>query len=133
MVAWLASVWSKPWKCFVMHNGIFDTRGMAMSSDVTGWMDYQFGGPPIWENVGKFDRFNPLIHAGQWSKPILVIHSARDRRVPLEQGLAAFTMAQRRGVPSRLLYFDDENHWVQRAQNSVEWYRTVEAWIRQWI
>jgi dipeptidyl aminopeptidase/acylaminoacyl peptidase len=80
----------------------------------------------------KFERFNPISKIGNWSKPILVIHGGRDRRVPLEQGLAAYTMAQRMGVPSKFLYYPDENHWVQKPQNSVQWYRTVQDWMVRW-
>ena len=64
---------------------------------------------------------------------MLVIHGGRDYRVPLAQGLAAFTAAQRKGVPSRMVYYPDENHWVLKPQNSVEWYRQVELWMRQWL
>jgi dipeptidyl aminopeptidase/acylaminoacyl peptidase len=132
MVAWIAGVWNEPWRCLVDHNGIFDTRGMATSSDVTGWMDYAFGEAPIWQDLEKFERFNPISKIGDWSKPILVIHGGRDRRVPLEQGLAAYTIAQRMGVPSKFLYHPDENHWVQKPQNSVQWYRTVQDWMVRW-
>lgn len=132
MVTWIAGVWNEPWRCLVDHNGIFDTRGMATSSDVTGWMDYAFGEAPIWQDLEKFERFNPISKIGNWSKPILVIHGGRDRRVPLEQGLAAYTMARRMGVPSKFLYHPDENHWVQKPQNSVQWYRTVQDWMVRW-
>ena len=65
--------------------------------------------------------------------PALVIHGGRDLRVPLGQGLAAFTAAQRKGVASRFLYYPDENHWVLKPQNSVAWYANVEAWMRRWL
>jgi dipeptidyl aminopeptidase/acylaminoacyl peptidase len=61
-----------------------------------------------------------------------VIHGGRDYRVPLGQGLAAFTAAQRRDLPSKFLYYPDENHWVLKPQNSVEWYRNVEDWMGRW-
>ncbi len=64
---------------------------------------------------------------------MLVIHSARDYRIPLEQGLAAFTVLQRKGIPSEFLTFPDENHWVLKPQNSVEWHDAVEAWLKRWI
>jgi dipeptidyl aminopeptidase/acylaminoacyl peptidase len=62
-----------------------------------------------------------------------VIHSGHDYRVPFDQGLGAFTAAQRRGVPSEFLYFASENHWVLKPQNSVQWYDTVDAWMKRWI
>jgi dipeptidyl aminopeptidase/acylaminoacyl peptidase len=63
---------------------------------------------------------------------MLVIHSGRDYRIPLEQGLAAFTALQRKGIASEFLTFPDENHWVLKPQNSVEWHTTVLDWLRRW-
>ena len=60
---------------------------------------------------------------------MLVIHGARDYRVPLEQGLATFTALQRRGIPSELLVFPDENHWIQKPRNIVQWYETALEFI----
>jgi acylaminoacyl-peptidase len=131
MVAWMAGVWNRPWKCFVFHDGIVDTRSWALTSDVPSFAEHSFGGP-VWDKAALFERFNPLNQVEGWSKPILVVHSDKDYRVPLSQGLAAFTIAQRRNIPSKLLYFPDEGHWVQKPQNSVEWYRQVEAWMRHW-
>ena len=122
-----------PWRCFIDHDGIVDTRGMATSSDVTGWMDYEFGGSPFWENTAKYEAFNPLEKIGEWSKPILVIHGGKDYRVPVSQGITAFTLAQRRGVPSKFVYYPDEGHQVLKPHNSVDWYRNVEEWMRRWL
>jgi len=63
---------------------------------------------------------------------MLIVHGEKDYRVPLEQGLAAFTALQRRGVPSQFLTFPDENHWVLKPQNSLQWHESVEAWIKKW-
>ena len=63
---------------------------------------------------------------------MLVVHSDLDFRIPLEQGLAAFTALQRRGIPSEFLHFPDENHWVLKPQNSVLWHDTVNAWLKRW-
>jgi dipeptidyl aminopeptidase/acylaminoacyl peptidase len=60
------------------------------------------------------------------------VHSADDFRIPLEQGISAFTVLQRRGIPSQLLIFPDENHWIMKPQNSLQWHETVEAWIKKW-
>jgi dipeptidyl aminopeptidase/acylaminoacyl peptidase len=68
-----------------------------------------------------------------WVKPMLVVHGGKDYRVPMEQGMAAYTAAQLRGVPSQFLYVPDENHWVLKPQNSVMWYATVEAWMERWL
>ena len=79
------------------------------------------------------ERFNPIDHVADWTDPILVVHSGRDDRVPLDQGMGAYGAAQLRHVPSELLYFPDENHWVLKPQNSVQWYATVEAWMKRWL
>ncbi|WP_293482014.1 S9 family peptidase [Phenylobacterium sp.] len=132
MVAWIAGVWNAPWKCLVNHAGILDTRSMALTTDIPGFSEYQTSGLP-WEQPEAYARFNPLDRVGAWRTPMLVIHGGRDFRVPLGQGLAAFTAAQRKGVPSKLVYYPDENHWVLKPQNSVEWYRQVEDWMRRWL
>ena len=63
---------------------------------------------------------------------MLVIHSAKDFRIPVEQGIGVFTALQRRGIPSEFLYFPDENHWILKPQNSLQWHETVERWIKKW-
>jgi dipeptidyl aminopeptidase/acylaminoacyl peptidase len=131
MVAWIAGAWNQPWKCLVDHDGIFDTRSMAYSTDIPGFSEHETGGLG-WQHPADVERFNPLARFPSWSKPILIIHGGRDYRVPIDQGLAAFTAAQRKGVPSQLLYFPDENHWVLKPQNSVEWYRVVGEWMHRW-
>lgn len=132
MTAWMAGVWDEPWKCFVTHATIFDVRSWALTGDVPGFADHEFGGPP-WAAGEAYERFNPLGQAHRWRKPMLVIHGGKDHRVPPGQGMAAFTAAQRRNVPSRLLYYPDEGHWVQKPQNAVAWYGHVEDWMRRWI
>ena len=68
-----------------------------------------------------------------WRTPMLIIHSERDFRIPYSQGLAAFNALQRRDIPSRLLVFPDENHWVLKPLNSIQWYREVDRWLDQWL
>ena len=131
MIAWIAGSWNQPWKCLVDHDGVFDTRSMAYSTDIPGFAEHETGGFG-WEHAAQYELFNPAARIGAWTKPILVVHGGRDYRVPIDQGLAAFTAAQRKGAPSQLLYFPDENHWVLKPQNSVEWYRVVGAWMGRW-
>ena len=132
MVAWIAGAWNAPWKCLVNHDGIMDTRTMALSSDIPSFSEYETGGF-VWDRNQDYERFNPITKAGDWKVPMLVVHGGKDFRVPLSQGMAAFTAAQRKGVPSRFLYYPDENHWVLKPQNSVAWYANVEAWMRRWL
>ena len=86
-----------------------------------------------WERPEAVERFNPIDHVADWSVPMLVVHGGRDDRVPLDQGMGAYGAAQLRHIPSELLYFPDENHWVLKPQNSVEWYATVQAWMKKWL
>jgi len=128
MVAWIASQWQQPWKCLVNHAGLFDTRSFAYASDIPNFAEEQWGGE-AWSKPEAVDRFNPAVHVQDWKTPMLVIHGARDYRVPLDQGIGAYTANQRMGVPTQYLHFPDENHWVLKPQNSVQWYATVEAWM----
>jgi acylaminoacyl-peptidase len=130
MVAWIASQWQTPWKCLVNHAGLFDTRSMAYATDIPNFSEAQYGVP--WTNPEAVDRFNPAVHVKDWKTPMLVIHGARDYRVPLDQGIGAYTANQRVGAPTQYLHFPDENHWILKPQNSVQWYATVEAWMAKW-
>jgi dipeptidyl aminopeptidase/acylaminoacyl peptidase len=79
------------------------------------------------------ERHNPVGHVEAWKTPMLVVHGALDYRVPETQALATFTALQRRGVPSELLWFPDENHWVLKPANSVLWHETVVGWLDRWL
>jgi acylaminoacyl-peptidase len=133
MVYWIAGNWSKPFKCLVDHDGVFDNRIMGYATEELWFSEWENGHTTPWENPDNYERFNPVNHVAKWDKPMLVIHSAKDYRIPLEQGLAAFSALQRKGVESQLLTFPDENHWVLKPQNSVQWHDTVEAWLNKWI
>jgi dipeptidyl aminopeptidase/acylaminoacyl peptidase len=88
---------------------------------------------PYFENPEGHEKHNPVTHVAEWQTPMLVIHGALDFRVPLEQGLATFNALQRRGIPSRLLVFPDENHWVLQPANSIQWHETVLGWLERWL
>ena len=131
MVYWIAGNWPQPWKCLVDHDGVFDNRMMGYSTEELWFSEWENGGTP-WDHAANYEQFNPVQHVKDWKVPMLVIHSEKDFRIPIEQGIAAFTALQRRGIPSKLLTFPDENHWVLKPQNSVLWHDTVNAWIKQW-
>ena len=131
MVNWIAGVWNGPWKCLVNHDGLFDNRAMGYSTEELWFSEWENGGTP-WDHPEDYERFNPVDHVAAWTRPELVIHGGKDYRIPLEQGIGTFTALQRKGVPSRFLYFADENHWVQKPQNSVQWHETVFDWMRRW-
>jgi len=131
MVYWMAGVWNTPWKCMVDHDGVFDTRMMAYSTDELWFEEHENGGTQ-YEHPENYEKFNPIDHVSQWRVPMLIVHSGHDFRIPDSQGIGAFTALQRRGIPSKLLYFPDESHWVQKPQNSVLWHDTVIGWLKQW-
>ena len=93
--------------------------------------EWEFQGTP-WEKPELYAKWNPKNHVAKWKSPILVIHGGKDYRVVESQGMSAFTAAQRRGVPSRFLYFPAENHWVLKPQNVVRWYDEVIGWLARW-
>ncbi len=137
MTYWLAGNWfdkdgNSPFKCLVDHDGVFDNRMMGYSTEELWFSEWENGGTP-WQNPTGYEQFNPIDHVKDWKAPILVIHGQQDFRIPVEQGLAAFTAAQRRGIESKFLYFPDENHWVLKPQNSILWHDTVNAWLKQHI
>ena len=131
-IDWIAGNWPGPWKCLVSHDGVFDNRIMGYATDELWFSEWENGGTP-WDHPEDYERFNPVDHVADWKDPILVIHSDRDYRIPIDQGIAAFTAAQRRGIPSEFLTFPDENHWVLKPQNSLQWHETVAAWLARWI
>jgi len=135
MINWIAGNWptpqSGPWRCLISHDGVFDARMMYYATEELWFEEVEQGGTP-WQQPQNYERFNPMTHVGDWKVPMLIIHSAKDYRIPLSQGLGAFTALQRRGVPSQFLTFPDENHWVLKPRNSLEWHRTVEAWLKKW-
>jgi dipeptidyl aminopeptidase/acylaminoacyl peptidase len=131
MVYWMAGVWNQPWKCLVDHDGVFDARAMYYDTEEL-WFEERENGGTQYEHPENYEKFNPLNHVKDWRVPTMVIHSAKDFRIPDTQGLGAFTALQRRGIPSQLLHFPDENHWVLKPHNSVQWHDAVNAWLKQW-
>ncbi|MCG8506658.1 MAG: S9 family peptidase [Sphingomonadales bacterium] len=132
MVNWIAGAWPDRFKCLVNHDGIFDNRMKYYTSDINGYLEEAFGGPPFAPGADH-ETHNPARLVDNWQTPMLVIHGGQDFRVTDTQGLAAFTAAQRKGIPSRFLYFPDENHWILKPHNSLQWHREVEAWLARWL
>ncbi len=128
MVNWIAGKWQAPWKCLVSHNGVFDARSMGYSTEELWFTEWE-SGTNVFKDPAAYDVFNPMLHAKDWTVPMLVIHSDKDYRIPLEQGLGVFTALQTKGIHSQFLRFPDENHWVLKPQNSMQWHRTVFDWL----
>lgn len=132
MVNWIAGNWPDRFRCIVQHDGIFDNRSMYYSTEEI-WF-------PRWDNGGSYEaarevyeKWNPANHVDKWKTPMLVVTGQKDYRVPYSQGLMSFTALQERGIPSQLLVFPDENHWVLGAKNSLQWHNTVFAWLGRWL
>ena len=132
MVNWIAGNWNGPWKCLVNHDGVFDQRMMGYATEELWFTEWEQGGTP-YDVPKNYEQFNPVNHVKDWKKPMLVIHGQQDFRIPVEQGIAAFTALQRQGIDSQFLYFPDENHWVLKPQNSIQWHDTVNAWLKKHI
>jgi dipeptidyl aminopeptidase/acylaminoacyl peptidase len=131
MTNWIAGQWPDRFKCIVSHDGIFDNRTMYYSTEELWFPEWENGGPE-YSNPAAYAKHNPVDHVSQWKTPTLVIHGQQDYRVPDSQGLSVFTALQRQGVPSELLYFPSENHWVLKPADSIQWYDTVLAWLNRW-
>jgi len=132
MVNWIAGNWQSAFKCLVSHNGVFDNRAMGYSTEEL-WFDNWEIGSDVFKDPAVYDKFNPMMHAKDWSVPMLVIHSDKDYRIPLSQGIGVFTACQAKGIPSEFLRFPDENHWVLKPQNSLLWHDTVFGWLGKYI
>jgi dipeptidyl aminopeptidase/acylaminoacyl peptidase len=132
MMNWIEGNWSDGFKCIVNHDGVFDTRGMAYSTEEIWFTEWENGGS--YYNVPEqHEKFNPVHHVKNWKTPMLVVQGDLDFRIPTAQGLGTFTALQRQGVPSKLLYFPDENHWVLKPANSVLWHHTVLEWLDSYL
>jgi dipeptidyl aminopeptidase/acylaminoacyl peptidase len=131
MINWIAGNWPDGFRCLVNHDGVFDQRLMYFATEELWFPEWEHGGT-YWENPQGYEMHNPVLHVDRWQTPMLVIHGALDFRVGLEQGIAAFTALQRRGIPSQFLYFPDENHWVLSPANGILWHDTVLAWLERW-
>jgi len=133
MMNWIEGRWSDRFKCIVQHDGVFDARAMAYETEELWFDEWEHGSHPYYEAPAEFEKWNPVNFVTNWKTPQLVITSENDFRIPYTQGIAAFTALQRRGIPSRLLIFPDENHWVLKPKNSIQWYDEVFAWEKKWL
>jgi dipeptidyl aminopeptidase/acylaminoacyl peptidase len=133
MMNWIEGMWPDRFKCIVQHDGVFDARAMAYETEELWFDEWEHGGHPYYEAPEEFEKWNPVNHVTAWKTPQLVITSENDFRIPYTQGIAAFTALQRRNIPSRLLIFPDENHWVLKPKNSVQWYDEVFGWMGRHI
>jgi dipeptidyl aminopeptidase/acylaminoacyl peptidase len=130
MMAWLNGHTDR-FKAMVCHAGVYNWHGMVASDFVKG-RERSLGAPP-WGDLARIDKQNAQRFAANFKTPTLVIHGEKDFRVPVTQGLEYYNTLRQKGVPARLIYFPDENHWVLKPQNALLWHREVFAWLDKYI
>ena len=131
MINWIAGKWPDRFKCLVAHDGNLDERFAYFATEELWFPEWEHGGTP-WDHPKGYEKDNPVDYVKNWKTPTLVIHGGKDYRVVETGGFATFTALQRMGIPSKFLYFPDENHWVLKPQNSILWHDTVLDWIDLW-
>ncbi len=138
-------------KCIVTHDGMFNPQSAYGTTEEMWFNEWEFrplaangtvgGTKPAqpWDYFGAtndadpFRKWSPMLHIKAAHTPTLVIHSQRDYRLDVSEGFQLFTALQRLGVPSKMLYFPDEGHWILKPQNSQLWYQTVGDWCDRWL
>jgi dipeptidyl aminopeptidase/acylaminoacyl peptidase len=118
-------------KCIVTHDGMFNPESAYGTTDELWFNEWEFKGEP-WTNRALYRRWSPMLAEANFRTPTLVVHSQLDYRLDVSEGYQLFTTLQRMKVPSKMLYFPDEGHWVQKPQNSQLWYKTVNDWVDEW-
>jgi dipeptidyl aminopeptidase/acylaminoacyl peptidase len=118
-------------KALVSHAGVYSLLGQSASDAYYG-RQHSYGGYPFTE-LENIERWSPNRFAKNFQTPMLVIHGERDYRVPVTQGLELYGVLTTKGVPARLVYYPDENHWVLKGQNSKHWYGEVLGWLARWL
>jgi dipeptidyl aminopeptidase/acylaminoacyl peptidase len=135
MIAWMASQAKGRFKALVCHAGVYNLVSMYGATEEVWFPEWSFGGTP-WADTEDFLAQSPHTRAadfGTFKTPTLVIHGELDFRVPYTQGLELYTALQRQGVPSRLIVFPDEGHWILKPQNSAFWYHEVLQWLQKYL
>lgn len=130
-VYWLMGNAGDRFACMIAHCGVFHLESMYLSTEELWFVDWDLGGP-YWlspEVARDYQRFSPHRYVQDWRTPLLVIHGELDYRVPLEQGLQAFTAAKLRAVPSRLVTFPSAGHWITKPQDGLLWQREFFGWL----
>ena len=130
MIDWILGHTNR-FKCLVSHDGMFNTESAYGTTEELWFPEWEFKGTP-WTNRDMYRRWSPALFATQFKTPTLVVHSQLDYRLDVSEGFQLFTTLQRLKVPSKMLYFPDEGHFILKPQNSELWYRTVNGWVAQW-
>lgn len=135
MIDWLLGHNNDPrfkFKAFVSHAGVYNLESMATATEELWFVNWEFKGFP-WDNPTLYDRWSPNKFAKNFSTPTLVTGGELDYRVPIDQDLQLYTTLQLKGVPSKLIIFPDEGHWILKPQNSEFWYTNVLDWFKKYL
>ena len=131
MVNWILGQQTNRFRALVSHAGVFDLRSMAGETEELWFPLWEFKGMP-WDNPEVYQKWSPSQYVKEFKTPTLVFHGELDYRVPVGQGMQLFTSLQMMRVPSKMVLFPDEGHWILKPQNSMFWYRTFLDWIGEW-
>ena len=135
-VYWLAGNHDKRFKCFIAHDGIFNTQQQYLETEEMWFPNWDMGSAPWVKPGGEMQKVyseSPHLFVDKWDTPILCIHGQKDFCIEYTQAESAFNAARLRGIPAQLLLFPDENHWVLKPQNAILWQRTFFRWLDKWL
>ncbi|MCH8524709.1 MAG: S9 family peptidase, partial [Balneolales bacterium] len=133
-VFWMAGNHENRFSAFISHAGVFHLESMYGETEEMFFVHHDLGGS-YWQTPRpvSYDKHSPHTYVQHWNTPMLIIHGELDYRVPLGQSMQAFTAARRLGIPSRMVIFPHENHWILSPQNSLLWHREFYGWLNRWL
>ncbi len=132
MTNWIGTQTTR-FKCLITHASIATMAQFTGTTDHPGWWYQEMGGENPYTDRERFDRYAPIRYVDQWRTPVLIIHGERDYRCPINEALNLFEGLQYHGVPSELLVFPDENHWILKPRNVIAWYEAVSEFIARYL
>jgi dipeptidyl aminopeptidase/acylaminoacyl peptidase len=133
-VLYLAGIHEKRFKAFIAHCGMFNLESQSAGTEEMFFVHHDLGGY-YWDKPKpkSYTQFSPHLYVDKWDTPIMIVTGANDFRIPYTESLQAFNIARLRNIPSKLLFFPDENHWVTKPQNSILWQREFFGWLDKWL
>jgi len=130
MTNWIGTQ-TQRFKCLITHACVTTMAQFTGTTDHPAWWYLEMGGEDPYADPAAYDRYAPIRHIKQWKTPALIIHGEKDYRCPIGEGLNLFEALQYHGVPSEMLVFPDENHWILKPRNIIAWYDTVLGFIKR--
>jgi dipeptidyl aminopeptidase/acylaminoacyl peptidase len=130
LVSWIAGHTDR-FAALINHAGVYNLMAQ-FASDVTFGRERSYGGSP-WDNKAAVQKWSPAEFAENFKTPMLVIHGECDYRVPINHALECYGVLKGKGIPARIVYFPDENHWILTPQNSIFWYQEFHGWLKRFI